>query len=239
VTGDIQDEDRIDAFYFGSGHCLALTTSQEDSPRKKKVWVFGTNNYGQMGDGQMTFESHSTATTIQYFTRIPFIKKIAVGTHHCALVTPEGSLFMWGSNISRQCGFFSKDENFTYDYTGYILIPRRIVFVSAVQGIKVRCLDIACSRKHNLAICEDNNSNRRTCYSWGEQEMLGMPVKDVSDSYPNEIVFFSRQDVDVTIVEIGVGCSSSYCVVKKAFFHLSDPILQDEKLDLLRELYIM
>jgi len=225
---------KIGSFYAGYKRAIVLTTSARDSTIKKTVLVWGSNEWGQQGRGGRVFPSpeavNVAATPVAYFAERGIeISKVACGFNYCAAITANAALFMWGWNGVGICGVGSREARIT--------IPTTVLFAPTV-----RCLDICCSRCHNLAICEEGEFGaiRKMCYSWGYGISGNLGHDEyVHESVPKEILFFSRQEENFSVFEIGVGEETSYCLVKKTFYHLNDLTLQEEKLELLMELEIM
>lgn len=232
VIGEIQQEWKVNELCMGHGHCIVLTTSLKEFPRKKKVWFFGNNNHAQRGNGSEggMGDELSIAEVIRYFVDEKIeVVKIACGSSHNAVITAEGVLLMWGNNTSG-CGNGSKEE--------YIPLPTVIHFLNSDrQRMKVRCLDVSCSRIFNMALCEDRTEGRRICYSWGVSSygMLGHDDAVGDCGSPLELLTLSHLEDDSTVVRLGLGDSSSFCIVEKSFFHLNDVFLQDDKIEFLRD----
>lgn len=66
---------------MGNGHSAAITS-------KGRLFVWGANNYGQLGDG----------------TRLQQVIHVTLGTNFSAALTAKGRLFTWGINGNGQCG---------------------------------------------------------------------------------------------------------------------------------------
>lgn len=63
------------------------------------VWTWGTNSFGELGDG--TNDRRSKATEIPGLSDVI---QIAAGTKHSMAMTKDGSVWLWGSNDHGQLG---------------------------------------------------------------------------------------------------------------------------------------
>lgn len=81
----------ITSLAVGSGHALALNTSGQ-------VWVWGSNFYGQLGNG-----SHTSSGSPSLLANVT-ARAIAAGSDHSFAVTDEGELLAWGYNDRGQVG---------------------------------------------------------------------------------------------------------------------------------------
>ena len=88
----------VTAIAVGSDFTLALDSSA-------LVWAWGANNYGQLGQGDLTPRSTPVALSSlrSASARDPVIA-ISAGLHHAAAVTTDGTLWTWGSNDCGQLG---------------------------------------------------------------------------------------------------------------------------------------
>jgi len=212
-----------------------MTTSLEAFPKKKKLWVWGYNSAGQHGNGSWDKGEHSVASFVTYFAEKELeLHKIACGPMHSAVISSE-NLFMWGNHGGYLCGCVSMAYR--------VAIPTKVNFVNLRKGLNVRCVDVQCSKNHNLAICEEvdpyRGNTRKVLYSWGicDSGRLGHDTERRNVCIPRKILFFSDDGEDCTVIKIGVGPKSSYCVFEKKFFHLNDQGLQEEKIEFLKVLW--
>jgi len=238
VVGLIQKEWKVDSVCFRVAHCLALTTSLQGSQGQNRVWAWGNNTSCQHGNDWPDGQDYTEASPVKYFDESDVaVKKIASGGHHCAALSQDGDLYVWGSNRGR--GGLS-ESNMTI-----LTLPTKINFMFAIvasgdqKSVNIGVLDICVSRAHNLAVCNvfEKGRLRKVCYSWGKNGggQCGLGNKGDDIHRPKEILFFSRIEEDWSIVKIGVGHNTSYCVVEKSYSHLDDEELQGDKLELLKE----
>lgn len=88
----------IKAVSCGGAHTLILS-------RQGELFSIGSNEYGQLGlnDRQLTF---TTAPLLiqEIQSRGLQVKQMASGQSHSLILTDNGQIFAWGSNIYGQCG---------------------------------------------------------------------------------------------------------------------------------------
>jgi alpha-tubulin suppressor-like RCC1 family protein len=125
----------ISAIGAGKNHTLAINGSDGT------VWAWGSNGYGQLGDGG---QSDSTAPT--QVSGLTGVAVVAGGTDHSIAVKADGTVWAWGYNGSGQLG----DGTTTNRYTP--------VQVSGIDGVTA----IAAGNSHSLALKSDG-----TVWAWG------------------------------------------------------------------------
>ncbi|MFA6867165.1 MAG: hypothetical protein WCR54_06570, partial [Clostridia bacterium] len=107
-----------------------------------KLYSWGHNNCGQLGDG--TFIDKHLPTEITYTE--PFIK-ICCGTDHSMAISESGKLYVWGSNSSEKLGI---EEISDYNKPQLLKIDMTVK-------------EIACGTSHSMAITMDGD-----IYAWGD-----------------------------------------------------------------------
>lgn len=116
-----------------------------------KVYAWGSNADGQLGDGTNT----SSASPVEVGPGdIPAgvnITKVAAGSRHAVALGDDGMVYTWGFNSQGQLGIGS---------TTSVNVPRAVDTTTALSGLTVT--DIAAGFFHTLAIGSDGNA-----YSWG------------------------------------------------------------------------
>lgn len=81
-------------FAPGSAHSVALDANG-------KIYAWGHNAYGQLGDGSTT--DRNVPTQVQAPEGVPF-KSVGNGTHHSLAVDIDGYAYAWGLNVQGQAG---------------------------------------------------------------------------------------------------------------------------------------
>ena len=75
---------------LGGGHTAVVKSD-------KSLWTWGSNDYGQLGDG--TTEDH-----LYPIKTLNDVQAVSLGTYHSAVIKTDGSLWMWGVNYDGQLG---------------------------------------------------------------------------------------------------------------------------------------
>jgi len=100
ITSNIvlQEYEGIVKITTGSSHTLIYTT-------RNRVLTWGSNTYGQLGDGTISSRSTPTDITARFsLGASEGIKYIASGETHSILVTTANRIFSWGENNFGQLG---------------------------------------------------------------------------------------------------------------------------------------
>lgn len=124
-----------------------------------KVYAWGQNNYGQLGDGTTT-ESHvAVAVDTSGVLSGKVVSQLSLGSSHSLVLTSDGMLFAWGSSGRGQLG----------NGTATSSSSPVAVDVSGVLASKT-IISLAAGYTHSLALASDG-----TVYAWGADEfgMLG------------------------------------------------------------------
>jgi len=129
---------RITAIAAGNDHSIALDASGE-------MWVWGHNNFGQLGNGSAI---DSTVPIPLTGLAPPGVKAISAGIGHSLALDARGQVWSWGLNNRGQLGRTALPTDF----------PVQINYPSPPQ----RFIEIAAGSEHSLAI-EDNG----TLWAWG------------------------------------------------------------------------
>ena len=83
---------------FGGGHSSAITSLG-------RIFTWGRNDSGQLGDGTTTNRSTPTEITSQFnLSEGETITQISLGFYHSSAITSLGRIFTWGRNSNRQLG---------------------------------------------------------------------------------------------------------------------------------------
>ena len=129
----------------GQCHTLLIDMDHE-------LWSFGSNNHGQLGQGNYNDEYHPSK--IKFFSD----KKIKIGQigcgadHNIIVDKAKGAVYCWGDNRKFQCGSGS-DQQKSHN------LPQKVNLFSLQNKV---IIDIKAGRHHNVA-----KSKQNKWYLWG------------------------------------------------------------------------
>jgi alpha-tubulin suppressor-like RCC1 family protein len=90
--------ENITSISLGANHSSAMTS-------EGRIFMWGRNEYGQIGDGTITNRSIPKDITSQFNLNAgENITSISLGASHSSAITSEGRIFMWGSSDYGQIG---------------------------------------------------------------------------------------------------------------------------------------
>ena len=113
------------------------------------LWAWGSNNYGQLGDGTET--NKNTPTRIGTDTNW---KSVSTGSEHTIALKTDGSLWAWGSNVFAQLGDGTGGGGFD-DNSGNKNIQTKI-------GTDTNWASVSAGGYHTVAIKTDGS-----LWAWG------------------------------------------------------------------------
>lgn len=120
----------------GDTHMAAIKTDG-------RLWIWGRNNRGQLGDNTIIHKS----SPIQTLASGDTWKEVACGREHTAAIKIDGTLWMWGFNTSGQLGDNS-------------LISKSSAVQTSAGGTNWK--QVSCGSDYTMAIKEDG-----TLWGWG------------------------------------------------------------------------
>lgn len=137
-----------------------------------RVWGWGRNNYGQMGQGD---KGDDQLTPIQ----IPMpdnakVRSLATGKAHILVLTDTGDVYGWGLNSTSQIGYYGYQFKGTESaWSNYIYAPVKILEADAANPVE--------------ALFANGNSSYivradRKIYPWGQ---YGETTPEGSQQYTN------------------------------------------------------
>ena len=138
----------VTAVAAGFYHTVALTSDG-------KVFAWGENDFGQLGDG--TYASGTTPVAVDMSGALlgKRVTAIASGSNHAVAVTSDGKVFAWGYNHDGELGdgttIFSRSSPVAVDMNGALL------------GKTVTA--IAAGAYHTVAVTSDGK-----VFAWGDNE---------------------------------------------------------------------
>ena len=99
----------------GRAHVLALTIPGQ-------LYAWGANSRGQLGLGDLKERVVPSRIHIKHITAVSPLWKIRAGADHAALITKEGTLFVWGSNSKGQLGI-GDEKNIVHSSPVKVNVP--------------------------------------------------------------------------------------------------------------------
>jgi alpha-tubulin suppressor-like RCC1 family protein len=110
---------------------------------KGKVFAWGVNQYGQLGDGTTGLRKNPVAVVDTNGVLVgKFITSIAAGSYHVLALSSDGNVYSWGRDIYGQLG----DGSTTQRTNPYIISDTNNIFV----GKKI--IAIAGGDLHSVAL---------------------------------------------------------------------------------------
>jgi uncharacterized repeat protein (TIGR02543 family) len=93
----LENGEKIQNIHAAGYHSLALSTMG-------RVFSWGRNGSGQLGDGTLTNKLIPTLISISQLQNDETIKQLSAGSTHSLAVTTTGRIFSWGSNFYGELG---------------------------------------------------------------------------------------------------------------------------------------
>lgn len=131
----------------GLHHSIALASDG-------KVYTWGYNAFGQLGNGNNTNSNVPVAVDTSGVLSGKIITQIASGYGHSMALASDGKVYTWGLNSSGQLG------NYTYTDSK---VPVSIKTSGVLSGRTI--IQIAAGSDHSIALASDG-----TVYTWGRND---------------------------------------------------------------------
>ena len=174
---------------LGYSHALAISSEH-------KVFSFGGNDYGQLGEGTTTNRFTPTDITSYFILNLgEVLSGVEAGYRHSIAFTSEGRVFTWGENSSFQLGD-GTDVNKS--------IPTDITSgFNLADGEKI--ISANASSDYSGAV-----SSGGRVFMWGSNEYDKLATGDYSNDTPTDITdkFVLAYGEIVTFIDLGFACSS-------------------------------
>ena len=135
-----------------------------------KVYAWGGNGFGQLGDGISTDSPVPVAVDMTGVLAGKTVVAIGAGHSHSLALTSDGKIYAWGNNQNGQLG----------NGTGVSsAVPVAVSMTGALAGKIVKA--IAAGGDHNVALTSDGH-----VYAWGRNDygQLGDPEADSTSTVP-------------------------------------------------------
>jgi uncharacterized repeat protein (TIGR02543 family) len=181
--------DKIIQISVGDSHSLALMTSG-------RVFSWGLNNYGQLGDGTSTNKGTPTMVVFNNLQNGESINSVSAGENHSLAVTTTGRVFSWGLNNYGQLGDGTSTNKGT---------PTMVVFNNLQNGESIN--SVSAGDRHSLAV---TTNGRVSSWGWNAAGQLG----DGTNTQRNLpiIITISGLQIGETILSVNAGYVKSHAV---------------------------
>jgi alpha-tubulin suppressor-like RCC1 family protein len=127
----------------GSDHTVALASNGT-------VWVWGWNQYGQLGTGATLLNGGDYSVIPVHLTSLANVTSISAESQHTLALTFDGTVWAWGRNDHGQLGNWSIQN---------IMIPIQVTDITGVTSI-------AAGGFHTVALTSDG-----TVWAWGDNSI--------------------------------------------------------------------
>ena len=148
-----------------------------------KVYMWGQNNYGQLGDGTTTYYRSVPTLIPQSSFNNEKVVSLSLGRDYSGCITETGKLYMWGLNNYGQLG-----DGTTVSKTVPTLIPQ-----SAFNNEKV----VGLSLGGNFSGCITETGK---LYMWGWNNYGQLGTGDTIDYYVPQLVINAYPNTHVQVV---------------------------------------
>lgn len=181
----LQNEEMIQSISLGQRHTGVFTSDN-------RIFVWGWNLYGHLGDGTRTSQSSPVEITNQFvFDAEEKIEEIEFGYTHSSLITSLGKVYIWGNNSSAQLG------NGTIDNSAN---PVNITSFFALDN-EEKIVDISLGYVHSLAL-----SSSGRLFAWGNNAngQIGDGTNELHTT-PHDITGFLNLNTNEKIIKVSAG----------------------------------
>jgi alpha-tubulin suppressor-like RCC1 family protein len=163
----------------GGFHTVALTSDNT-------MWVWGGNNYGQLGD-------NTTSNRLMPVPVLSGVAAVSAGLYHTVALKSDGTVWAWGHNEYGQIG-----DN-TIGYGAYKSVPAQ------VQGLSGVFVAVAAGAYYSVALRSDN-----TVWAWGNNASGQLGINQPNFGYPYPV---PRQVTGLTgVVAVAAGFEHTFAI---------------------------
>ena len=194
--------DNVRAVWAGMHHTLALC-------RDGRLWAWGNNAFGQLGNGRSGLDAHSPLPVRVLGPggdgELTGVVAVAAGWDHTVALREDGTVWAWGSACHGQLGDGVRDSNRWSAWPVQVRGP-------GGKDVLNRVTALACGAHHTLALRDDG-----TVWTWGSnwdgQLGTGRSGADAHHSVPVQVIGPAGQGglLDVTAVAAGMHHSLAVC----------------------------
>ncbi|XP_018392810.1 PREDICTED: RCC1 and BTB domain-containing protein 1-like [Cyphomyrmex costatus] len=187
----------IKTFAYGFGpHVLALM-------KDGKIYSWGCNNYGQVGNGSYDQVVTPTLINIPNLNNLDGkrVVDIACGSYHSIALTESGEVYAWGINDYR---IIKKDSLVDINMNQTTTNTPKLVNIT-FNGEKI--VNISCGMTFTLAVTEKGE-----VYSWGENDVGQLGIGHYEDTTIPTLISSLRGTV---IVKVACGNQHTLALTDK------------------------
>lgn len=198
---------------LGVEHSVALTESSD-------VYVWGSNAHGQLGLGFVSQASVTTPTRIDCLGGLP-VRQLVAGGYHNLLLTPSGSIYVWGSDSHGQLGLSDGHERMEVDEmpagtsrrvscsscasAGYAASAPHISVPTLIKSMrKLRVTYVACGESHSVLLTQSGQ-----LFTFGSGRFGQLGHGDNKQSGPKLVSSLSGRKV----LQVACGCNHTLVTV--------------------------
>ncbi len=185
-----QKEEKIEHISIGLGHSLLSTNLG-------RIFSWGNNEYGQLGDGTINKRNKPLDVTSSFYLLSgELIKSISAGSLHSLISTTNGRVFAFGNNENGQLGDGTATSRVRpVEVTGYFRLLNDEVVVKVLAG-----------RNYSLALTSIGR-----VFAWGSNQYGQLTLAEYNGKIP-EITDITNNIVKgkEEIVDIAIGASSTH-----------------------------
>jgi len=191
-TGEI-----VASVSLGDSHSSVMTS-------EGRIFTWGKNEYGQLGDGTATNRDTPTLITSNFSLNIgETITSASLGSNYSSAITSEGRIFTWGYNRRGQLG----DGSYNLDPNS---IPTEITSNFSLN-IGETITETSLGFYHSSAITSEGR-----IFTWGDNYHGKLGDGTATDRYaPTEITSNFSYNTGETITEVSLGSSHSSAITSK------------------------
>ena len=170
---------------IGLGQSIVLTS-------KNRVFTWGSNNYGQLGDGTTEYKYTPVDITSSFkLDEGESIIQVSSGMYYSSAITSEGRIFTWGRNNYGQLGDGTTEDKF---------IPVDITSLFNLNEGEL-IIQVSLGGEHSSVITSEGR-----IFTWGLNYFDQLGIGPLPDSIvPFEITSKFELSIGETIIQVSLG----------------------------------
>jgi uncharacterized repeat protein (TIGR02543 family) len=174
---------------IGGTHALLITSTG-------RIFAWGDNASGQLGDGSVSAKSTPTLITFSSLSSNERIASIAAGFNHSLAITSLGRVFAWGANASGQLGNGTTNLRSTPTLISVANLNSSETVISVYAGLN-----------HSMVL---TSSSR--VFAWGTNADGELGIGSTSSANTPTLVSFTNLNQGETISNLYVGEKHSFAL---------------------------